>query len=553
MTEKKDDDCWDAFGSDDDDDDDDDANDDDKQDSAEKTRYSRLLNNHTQISTYLTQCFIKRNAEVRLQQRNVLVWLPYCANGESSYVSILSAIRKREINVTTVQSFEQIQQFKSCVDALVCLDVACNVEPLKRVIDKIVCPGGTVILPRHLLDQHDDLHQILEHHCYNLHQQTESVCTLSSPLHLVLVARQVKAVRVHASTCRWLPSSHSVKDEEDRLHHATVCLSSHESSEHCLTESSIDKAVQSMQQHGYCVLPRLLNQAECLEWGHAVIESVHEAAHILLERDSVDIYQPQSSRSEPQSYQELSMREDLRIDIRQGPDLSRIRREKGDAKHGNQSVVITASSKDYNNEIFLRGHTGILEIVRRTMNPRDEHLYRGNIGRWNFGGSGSDGSFQDLRLSPVGGIVSLPGAADQALHADTPHLFENIPNLPAHYINIFAPCTEFEDKVGGTAFIHGSHNLAFTAKYCGDDTDRADNSNVYPFLVRPCLTLGDVVLFDCRTLHFGLANISESTERCICYTNTWQNWFHDAKNWDMNRAIFENHQSEELSNDKSAK
>ncbi|KAL3929291.1 MAG: hypothetical protein SGARI_004794 [Bacillariaceae sp.] len=163
------------------------------------------------------------------------------------------------------------------------------------------------------------------------------------------------------------------------------------------------------------------------------------------------------------------------------------------------------------------------------------------MGRWNFGGSGADGSYQDLRLSPVGGIVSLPGAADQALHADTPHLFESIPDLPAHYINVFAPCTEFDDEVGGTAFIHGSHNLEFTATYCGDnDGMGGDNSRVYPFLVRPKLNMGDVVLFDCRILHFGLANTSDTVERCICYTNTWQNWFHDAKNWDQNRAIFDN-------------
>jgi hypothetical protein len=531
MSVGKDEDCWDAFGSDD-------ENDDYKEE-ADNPSNPHTPNNLTQIAQYLTQLFVRRNSQIRLEQRHVLVWLPHSVNGEeeSAYVSIQSTIRQREIKVTTVQSFEQIQKITCYVDALVCLNLICNSAEIKEVINEVVCPGGTVILPRDLFDQHNDLLHSPEHF--------ESVCTLSNPIHLVLVAQQTKAVRVHASACPWLPSSHSVKEEEDRLNHATVCLSNHESFNHCLTTSSIQKAVQSMQQHGYCIIPRLLNQTECLEWGRAVLESVHQAAHILLERDGVDIYHPHSSRSEPQSYKEMSMREDLRMDIRQGPALSRIRHDKGDAKHGNQSVVVNASLEGYNDEIFLRGHVGLLEIVRRTMNPRDENLYKGNIGRWNFGGSGSDGSFQDLRLSPVGGIVSLPGAADQALHADTPHLFENIPNLPAHYINIFASCTEFQDNVGGTAFVHGSHNLDFTAKYCGDSTYSADNSKVFPFLVRPCLTVGDVVLFDCRILHFGLANASENTERCICYTNTWQNWFHDTKNWDLNRAIFEDEKEED--------
>eukprot|EP00536_Pseudo-nitzschia_multiseries_P001291 jgi/Psemu1/180600/e_gw1.16.43.1 len=229
------------------------------------------------------------------------------------------------------------------------------------------------------------------------------------------------------------------------------------------------------------------------------------------------------------------MREDLRLDLRQGPALSKLRAQKeGSADH-------------IGDGLFLRGHPSLLEIVRRTMNPKEQQgssgsngsgnkpLHLGNLGRWNFGGSGNDGSYQNLRVSPVGGIVSLPGSAEQALHADTPHLFEHLPDLPAHYINLFAPCTAFDEAVGGTAFVHGSHDLRFVA----ERYDASHNSGFYPWLVRPQLTVGDVVLFDCRILHFGLANRSETVERCICYVNTWQDWFHDAKNWDQNRAIFE--------------
>jgi ectoine hydroxylase-related dioxygenase (phytanoyl-CoA dioxygenase family) len=176
------------------------------------------------------------------------------------------------------------------------------------------------------------------------------------------------------------------------------------------------------------------------------------------------------------------------------------------------------------------------------MNSKREDLYKGNIGRYNFNGTGADGSFQDLRVSPVGGIVSLPGAAEQAIHADTPHLFEHIPNLPAHYINIFTPGVSFDESVGGTAFCHGSHNLEFTAKYYSSDDD--DNSKVYPFLVRPRLTLGDVVLFDCRILHFGLANTSKAIERVVLYTNTTHAWFHDPKNWDDQKPIFEAYETQ---------
>jgi hypothetical protein len=319
-----------------------------------------------------------------------------------------------------------------------------------------------------------------------------------------------------------------------------------------------------MREYGYCILPGLLDEDECLEWGSAVLDCVHDASKVLLERDGVDIYHPQSSGTEPQSYRELSMREDLRMDLRHGPALAKLRaRKEGSAAAGGRPIVLKANEDSHGDGLFLRAHPSLLEILRRTMNPgsrsssssssggesmHNQHhqhasqkpLYLGNLGRWNFGGTGNDGSYQDLRISPVGGIVSLPGSADQALHADTPHLFEHIPNLPAHYVNIFCPCTPFDRAVGGTAFVHGSHDLAF----CAEKYDPDHNSSFYPWLVRPVVVPGDVILFDCRILHFGLANTSKTTERCICYVNTWQDWFHDAKNWDKNQAIFETNMDE---------
>jgi ectoine hydroxylase-related dioxygenase (phytanoyl-CoA dioxygenase family) len=198
----------------------------------------------------------------------------------------------------------------------------------------------------------------------------------------------------------------------------------------------------------------------------------------------------------------------------------------------------------------------LLEIVRRTMNPKDpargSTLHKGNFGRYNFSGSGPDGSYQDLLVGPVGGIVALPGAADQALHADTPHLFEHLStmNLPAHYINSFTPGSHAHDDVGQTAFVHGSHQLNVTAAYfADDDNDTEDGLAVTTSgaqqqlwkhdLVRPRLEVGDVILFDCRILHFGLANTSSNIERPLLYTNMTMHWFQDPKNWDNERPIFD--------------
>jgi hypothetical protein len=476
---------------------------------------------------------------------------------------------------------------------------------IQELVESILCPGGVLIVSSsssssrsanaESMNHTDDdsfttttKKDVVEEQLVGGSDATAVLCSVSSsnnsnihsssPIHWI--ARRKKKIRVHASTCPWLSSSHSVVREEERLHLATVALSSHEmaslpfsssgstNNNHRqklprksskLTENSVRKAVTNMKQYGYCVLPGVLDTNECLEWGSTVLDCVHDASKILLERDGVDIYNPHSSHTEPQSYRELSMREDLRMDLRHGPALSKLRaRKEGSSKTGGNSILLSASEDHYGDGLFLRGHPGLLEILRRTMNPgsssssssddaleggtansnsnsKSNPLYLGNMGRWNFGGTGNNGTYQDLRISPVGGIVSLPGSADQALHADTPHLFEHLPDLPAHYVNMFAPCTVFENAVGGTAFVHGSHDLAFTSKHY----DATNNSSFYPFLVRPRLSLGDVILFDCRILHFGLANVSKSTERCICYVNTWHDWFHDAKNWDKNRAIFD--------------
>jgi hypothetical protein len=400
---------------------------------------------------------------------------------------------------------------------------------------------------------------------------------------IVILAHSKQLMDVHVTTCPWLPSSHCVAKELELLHQATISLSAIEAMSSHLTDTSIQRAVQALQRYGYCILPKILNIETCRRYGQAILQDVHLAAERLKQHPTapVDIYNPHQSLFEPQAYQELSMREDLRLDLRQGPSLQKIRtgptvgsgdRGGGATPHrGNESLVLQA--KDYawapkstkgggsstsnphetstmtpGTTPFLRGHPSLLEIVRRTMNPQKGKLYRGNLGRYNFEGSGPDGSFQTLRTSPVGGIVSLPGAADQAIHADTPHLFEHlVETLPAHYINIFTPGVPFHPQVGGTAFFSNTHQLDLTAKYNAMDDNGSTSSSyapLYPYLVRPCLDLGDAVLFDCRILHFGLANTSSSgsqgsgIERPMLYTNTTHAWFTDPKSWDKDRRIF---------------
>mmetsp|Transcript_8521 Transcript_8521/g.17769 ORF Transcript_8521/g.17769 Transcript_8521/m.17769 type:complete len:105 (+) Transcript_8521:1802-2116(+) len=104
--------------------------------------------------------------------------------------------------------------------------------------------------------------------------------------------------------------------------------------------------------------------------------------------------------------------------------------------------------------------------------------------------------------------------------------------------------------MGGTALVHGSHKLSVSAMLLSDDGDESTVLHRKEVLqlktIRPSLDVGDVVIFDNRTLHYGLANTScsESAEnsdtgrRPLLYLNVTQSWFHDPKNWDNFSKIF---------------
>ena len=119
-------------------------------------------------------------------------------------------------------------------------------------------------------------------------------------------------------------------------------------------------------------------------------------------------------------------------------------------------------------------------------------------------------------------------------------------------------------KVGQTAFVIGSHILNTSAKIM---VHEGGQEILDSHLIRPHLRSGDALIFDCRILHFGLANQSkvsnnvnygtalrtststssnnndadisgESTWRTMLYINHHQQWFSDPKNWNEKEKLF---------------
>ena len=286
-----------------------------------------------------------------------------------------------------------------------------------------------------------------------------------------------------------------------------------------------------------------------------------------------------------------------RVDLRDGPSMRSLREMEGqsnsqllkeqgfrflnetNSRSLNPSVIVD-KSRGFNNVQSLgrsmRFNPEVLQIVQNLLNPKENRptsskesgppLYKGNFGRWNFQGAGPNGSNQNLRVGNVAAVISLPGAADQAIHADTTHLFENYDCLPCHYAHVFSSGLDKTDlakvgkfdsdgnftgdsEVGCTAFVHGSHRLSVTARLTTENAGESANDpqdEMHMRIMRPSLQLGDVLIFDTRMLHFGLANqtnkmYSENSidvRRPMIYMNMTSAWFNDPKNWDDRKEIF---------------
>lgn len=224
----------------------------------------------------------------------------------------------------------------------------------------------------------------------------------------------------------------------------------------------------------------------------------------------MDITDADQDCEESVSFNELSMREDYRVDIRRGPSL-------------------TAAENTVAYENF-RSNPSVLKIVSLCQHSPRTKLHAGNFGRWNFNGDGPSAPPPPPRQGSMGCIVTMPGAGDQAVHADCPHIFDHA-QLPPHYINMFGIGRNSGFDIGQTAFIRGSHKL----QECAIFTENKAEMNRH--LVRPHLKAGDIVMFDCRILHFGTSNSGDAW-RPVVYTNYWREFYEDPKNWDARKKLF---------------
>ena len=606
--------CWDAFGSDSD------SEDEPALPSTGDGEHD-LEATAEAVALSVTQYFANliKSSGVSLKERVLAI---YEGGNSLSGRLVADKLSGRGMNAVIFTKSEA-QRFV-CDGAVVLSDSKVGDSQLSSEIRRCLLPGGMlwIISSEDVVTEHLNLSEEI--------WDIASTVIAQPPVSSKIVQIQKRACTINSWSCPWMDkhamvpeqicrndsiglpvqSNESYLQYERRVaNELTICPSAAERTREklstdnlseqtvhatILNSQNVERAVSILQQHGLVVIKGLLPSEQTLPWGKAVLKDFKEAIDRLKRHPTrpVDLMNPHQAHVdgqgaerifEPLSYKEMAMREDLRVDIRGGPAMKHLSMNslnnptyQAPLLQNNNDGPFTVDSGMLGTICNWRFHPSIIAILKQLFNPKDDKLSKGNFGRWNFGGKGPDGSPQPFRIGPIGSVISCPGSGDQAIHADTPHLFEHLDCLPCHYCNIFTPGYEVRQKeqnqsnimhefdndgiwtgkshMGGTALVDGSHKLSVTAKLLAEDDDTTNGEEAVTrrqllqlHTIRPALDTGDVIIFDNRTLHYGLANTckrdtsgenNHAGRRPMLYLNVTQLWFHDPKNWDDRESIF---------------
>jgi hypothetical protein len=295
----------------------------------------------------------------------------------------------------------------------------------------------------------------------------------------------------------------------------TVPLSEEEQGGSTFSLETIQRAVACLRNYGMVILPKLFDPEKMRKLGGAAIRDLDCYLALAAARGA-----HAGSSDFGHSYLELASRHEGRYELRNGDAM------RGALENGKEGGL------------NLQRHRGILSVLREACAAPGHALVEGQPG-------------DEIVARDVGAFVSLPGAADQSLHADNDHLFWH-QTLPPHVVTMFLPgclitsdgdaalghaetgtAREDQDLVGWTSFFPRTQRIEAAAAVLASPAVSLDDRRS----VCPNLDAGDVILYDARLLHFGLSNRSSRTKRPLLYVSFVRKWYTDKQNWGTESLI----------------
>ena len=468
---------------------------------------------------------LKRSNEIEtvLLNRSFLIILPNTMNSDDSAELKLFQERIKQSHFTHVTFVDSIESEIDNYDVVVVLSLITDI----KLMFNIVGISGLLVLPYHL--------KIIETSNRNwyLNEKSENITNRFICYHKRDVRCNLQGVPYWT-----LHENYDIEREYRQIDEITIQLTNTERNLGIFSDQSRNHAIQCLNKHGICVFPGLFDPSVVSKWGKTCSNDMTSALNALLSK-GIDLTHP-STCPRIENYYELSMREELRVDLRNGIKMKELH------KLSNDSNPAFPNSTG----LSIRNHPAINDILSSVMNPDELQgdYARGNWGRWNFEQGGPDKK-PTIKVAEIGAVITLPGCVDQTIHADTSHIYTKT-DLPGHYFNLFLiassdkPTNNESEKFfqGQTAFILNSHHLEQSAKIMVDQGGQTILEN---HLIRPHLNIGDAVLMDCRLLHFGLSNQTsteyihnEDSWRILLYINHHHQWFNDPKNWNERDKLF---------------
>lgn len=157
-------------------------------------------------------------------------------------------------------------------------------------------------------------------------------------------------------------SYHSLLDKEYmNLDEVSVSLSYSERELGVFSDASHNKAVHALNEYGLCILPGLFPSGMIMDWGAAALNDM-SAAIIAMKTRGIDLFRAGDEGPRIENFHELSMREALRCDLRNGEYMKACTKNK----------AVTIDEND--NVRDIRHHESVLQVLKEVMNPipRDE-------------------------------------------------------------------------------------------------------------------------------------------------------------------------------------